>query len=74
MIQPLWRTIWRFLKKQKIGDFTGGTVVENPPANAGDTGSDPWKPQVSTLEGLFLGPGIQQPRGNGPNVVCMFVF
>ena len=22
-------------------DFTGGTVVKNPPANAGDTGSSP---------------------------------
>ena len=23
------------------GDFPGGTVVKNPPANAGDTGSSP---------------------------------
>ena len=65
MIQPLWRTVWRFLKKLKIGlpydpaipqlgiypekiiiqketwGFPGGTVVKNPPANAGDTGSSP---------------------------------
>ena len=27
--------------KDKEGDFTGGTVVKNPPANAGDTGSSP---------------------------------
>ena len=27
------------LKKRK--DFPGGTVVKNPPANAGDTGSSP---------------------------------
>ena len=24
-------------KNRKTGDFPGGTVVENPPANAGDT-------------------------------------
>ena len=64
MIQPLWRTVWRFLKKLKIElpynpaipllviypektiiqkeswGFPGG-AVENPPANAGDTGSSP---------------------------------
>ena len=27
--------------KQILGDFPGGTVVKNPPANAGDTGSCP---------------------------------
>ena len=66
MVQPLWKTVWRFLKKLKIelpydpaishldiypkklksrsqifADFPGGTVVKNPPANAGDTGSSP---------------------------------
>ena len=68
MIQPLWRTVWRFLKKLKLKTelpygpavpllgiypektiiqkepcrgFPGGAVVENPPANAGDTGSSP---------------------------------
>ena len=66
MIQPLWRTVWRFLKKLKIElpydpaipllgiypektiiqkdtcwGFPGGIVVENLPANAGDTGSSP---------------------------------
>ena len=41
MIQPLWRTVWRFLKKLKIGDFPGGTVVKSLPANAGDTGLIP---------------------------------
>ena len=65
LIQPLWRTVWRFLKKLKLElpydpaipllgiypektviqkdtwDFPGGTVVKNPPANAGDTGSSP---------------------------------
>ena len=65
MIQPLWRTVWRFLKKLKIKlpynpaipllgiypentiiqkeswGFPGGAVVENLPANAGDTGSSP---------------------------------
>ena len=45
LIQPLWRTIWRFLKKLKIElpyeGFPGGAVVENLPANAGDTGLSP---------------------------------
>ena len=65
MVQPLWRTVWRFLKKLKmelpydpaipllgiypektiiqkdVQGFPGGAVVENPPANAGDTGSSP---------------------------------
>ena len=29
------------IKKNKIEGFPGGTVVKNPPANAGDTGSIP---------------------------------
>ena len=29
------------LKSVKFRDFPGGTVVKNPPANAGDTGSSP---------------------------------
>ena len=45
LIQPLWRTVWRFLKKLKIElpyeGFLGGTVVKNPPTNAGDTGLSP---------------------------------
>ena len=61
MVQPLWKTVWRFLKKLKIElpydpaipllgmyldktiiqGFPGGAVVENLPANAGDTGSSP---------------------------------
>ena len=28
-------------KISRVGDFPGGAVVENPPANAGDTGSSP---------------------------------
>ena len=28
-------------RKKKSGDFPGGTVAKNPPANAGDTGSNP---------------------------------
>ena len=27
--------------KGKLGDFPGGAVVKNPPANAGDTGLSP---------------------------------
>ena len=30
-----------FSQYYKIRDFPGGTVVKNPPANAGDTGSIP---------------------------------
>ena len=29
------------IKRNKIGDFPGGTVVKNPPANAGDMSSSP---------------------------------
>ena len=29
------------INKKMIGDFPGGAVVKNPPANAGDTGSIP---------------------------------
>ena len=30
---------WQYLKAAR--GFPGGTVVKNPPANAGDTGSSP---------------------------------
>ena len=30
-----------FLKKDMLSGFSGDTVVKNPPANAGDTGSSP---------------------------------
>ena len=30
-----------YFKTTREGGFPGGTVVENPPANAGDTGSSP---------------------------------
>ena len=29
------------MSKIKCGDYPGGTVVKNPPANAGDMGSSP---------------------------------
>ena len=34
--------------KNVKGDFSGGTVVKNPPANAGDTGSSsgPGRPHM----------------------------
>ena len=61
LVQPLWKTVWNFLKKLKtelpydpaipllviypdktlMWGFPGGAVVENLPANAGDTGSSP---------------------------------
>ena len=34
---------WKFrLHKNMREGFPGGSVVKNPPANAGDTGFDPW--------------------------------
>ena len=30
-----------YIKIKNFWDFPGGTVVKNPPANAGDTGSSP---------------------------------
>ena len=33
----------------KVGDFPGGTVVKDPPANAGDTGSIPGVPGRSHM-------------------------
>ena len=32
---------FKILIKKKLQGFPGGAVVENPPANAGDTGSSP---------------------------------
>ena len=32
---------YRIHLKTKVKDFPSGTVVKNPPANAGDTGSIP---------------------------------
>ena len=47
--------IWRIFKR-KCRDFPGGAVVENPPANAGDTGS-------------ILGPGrSHMPQSNEAHV------
>ena len=33
--------IFYVVLKSSSGDFPGGTVVKNPPADAGDTGSSP---------------------------------
>ena len=30
-----------YISKENCRDFPGGTVLKNPPANAGDTGSSP---------------------------------
>ena len=32
---------YTYMIKNKFGGFPGGTVVKNPPANAGGTGSSP---------------------------------
>ena len=39
--KPEWNNTDQELKISIIGGFPGGAVVENPPANAGDTGSSP---------------------------------
>ena len=36
---------------KKIGDFPGGAVVKNPPANAGGHGFDPWSGKIPTCCG-----------------------
>ena len=47
LVQQLWRTVWRFLKKTGNRDFPGGPVVKNLPSNAGDTGSIPgWETKI----------------------------
>ena len=33
--------MWSLPQEAYFRDFPGGTVVENPPANAGDTGLSP---------------------------------
>ena len=40
MKQNLW-DIAKAVLRGKFRDLPGGTVVKNPPANAGDTGSSP---------------------------------
>ena len=37
--------------KMREGDFPGGAVVKNPPANAGDTGSSPGPGRSHMLRG-----------------------
>ena len=39
--QSMTQKLGKVFKNQLIGDFPRGTVVKNPPANAGDTGSRP---------------------------------
>ena len=91
LVQPLWRTVWRFLKKLEIElpaiwpsnptaehthwgnqnwkrhvypnvhrntvynsqdrGFPGGSVVKNPPCNAGNTGSNPRLGRSHMLQG-----------------------
>ena len=41
ILQATWCGQKKERKKEKKRDFPGGTVVKNPPANAGDTGSTP---------------------------------
>ena len=41
LIEIIWKTAQNYLLNLKIWGFPGGAVVENLPANAGDTGSSP---------------------------------
>ena len=45
-----------FLEKQpegQCGDFLGGSVVKNPPCNAGDAGSIPgWETKIPWSHGI----------------------
>ena len=34
------------IKEQHEGDFPGGTMVKNPPANAGGHGFEPWPRKI----------------------------
>ena len=34
------KNLWNLIRRKK-GEFPGGSVVKNPSANAGDTGSSP---------------------------------
>ena len=38
---PWYEAYFLVIKKKKMRGFPGGSVVKNPPANAGDTGSIP---------------------------------
>ena len=41
LVQPLWKIVWRFIKRFQKGGFPGGAVVKNLPANARHTGLSP---------------------------------
>ena len=48
-------------------DFSGGPVVKNPPANAGDTGSIPGAGRSHMLQ-LSLCPTTAEPALQGPQL------
>ena len=53
-----WTIRITYKSKKEIEDFPGGTVVKNPPANAGDTGSSPGpgrshRPQINCAPQLY---------------------
>ena len=41
MLDPLIKILRMYNTKSEPWDFSGGAVVKNPPANAGDMGSSP---------------------------------
>ena len=63
------------IKKQRNWGFPGGTVVKNPPANAGDTGSIPgpgrshvrWSSQARAPQLLSLCSRAQEPQLLSPH-------
>ena len=48
-----------FLKRKN--DFSSGPVVENPPANAGDTGSIPVEEESACRGAVALGSRVHMP-------------
>ncbi|KAJ8793713.1 hypothetical protein J1605_003524 [Eschrichtius robustus] len=68
-------------RNQRISerDFPGGTVVESPPANAGDTGSSPGPGRPHMLQSnwahapqlLSLQPQLLSPRATTTEAVCL---
>ena len=51
------------MSQDPSGDFPGGPVIKNPPANEGDTGSiDPWSRKIPhDAEQLSLGTTATEP-------------
>ena len=78
-ITSVYLIFWMCFKTSYIGDFPGGAVVRNPPANAGDTGLIPGlgrshmprssqicEPQLLSLLSRAREPQLLSPRAQSP--------